>query len=369
MATKSSKESSKSKKPVSMADLLAKAGKKLVSFSVGQKIRAKVIVKTPKGLILDIGGKSEGVVTEKAFIEARDFIKTLKVGDEVLASVLIPESREGSVVLSLRQAMFSASWEVLEKAKNEKEEIVVLGKGINPSGIAVEVEGVGGFIPTTQLGKDVAKNPQSLVGKYFKAVILDVDRLNNKLVLSEKEVSDASDIKAARREMGKIKEGDIYDGVVTTVANFGCFVALPSGVEGLVHISEISWGRVGRISDVVAKGDKVKIKVIGKKDMSLEAGVKLAFSIKQAQKDPWEGVEKKYKPEGKVKGKVVRISDFGVFVELEPGIEGLIHITKIPPATRLSEGLEVNCYIEEIDTKSKRLSLGLVLTSKPLGYK
>ncbi len=350
-----------------MSELLAKAGKKFISYSVGQKIRAKVVSKTHKALILDIGGKSEGIVTEKAFIEARDFIKTLKVGDEVTASVLIPESRDGNVVLSLRQAMYGAAWEKLEKARDAKEGVAVYGKGVNPSGVAVDCEGVGGFIPGAQLGKEVFKNPQSLVGKYFKAVPLDVDRASNKLVLSEKEVSDASDIKAAGEVISKIKEGDTYEGEVTTVANFGCFVKIEIGknafVEGLVHISELSWGRVERVTDVVSKGDEVKIKVIGKKDG------KLAFSIKQALKDPWEEASNKYKPEAKIKGRVVRLSDFGAFVELEPGIEGLIHITKIPPATRIKEGDEVNCYIEEIDTKSKKLSLGLVLTSKPLGYK
>lgn len=352
---------------VTMADLLAKAGKKLVSYSVGQKIRAKVVSKTHKSLILDIGGKSEGIVTEKAFIEARDFIKTLKVGDEVTASVLIPESRDGNVVLSLRQAMYGAAWEKLEKARDAKEAVAVYGKGVNPSGVAVDCEGVGGFIPGAQLGREVSKNPQSLVGKYFKAVPIEVDRTFNKLVLSEKEVSEASDIKAAGEAILKVKEGDIYKGIVTTVANFGCFVKIEIDkgreAEGLVHISELSWGRVERVTDVVNKGDEVKIKVIGKKDG------KLAFSIKQALKDPWEEASRKYKQEEKIKGKVVRLSDFGAFVELEPGIEGLIHITKIPPATRIKEGNEVNCYVEEIDTKSKKLSLGLILTSKPLGYK
>ncbi len=350
-----------------MADLLAKANKKFVSYSVGQKIRAKVISKTHKALILDIGGKSEGIVTEKAFIEARDYIKTLKTGDEVTASVLIPESRDGSVVLSLRQAMYGAAWEKLEKARDAKEGVAVYAKGVNPSGVAVDCEGVGGFIPTTQLGKESSKNPQSLVGKYFKAVPIEVDRTYNKLVLSEKEVSEASDIKEASEAILKVKEGDIYQGVVTTVANFGCFVKIEIGkgreVEGLVHISELSWGRVERVTNVVNKGDEVKIKVIGKKDG------KLAFSIKQALKDPWKEAADKYKPEAKVKGRVVRLSDFGCFVEVEPGIEGLIHITKIPPATRIKEGDEVNCYVEEIDTKAKKMSLGLVLTSKPLGYK
>lgn len=346
-----------------MADLLAKSKQKLTSFSVGQKVRAKVIAKTPKALILDIGGKSEGVVTEKAFDEARDFIKSLKVGDEVTAAVIVIESREGNVVLSLRQAMYNSSWEKLEKAKENGEEVAVFARGVNPSGVVVEAEGLSGFIPTTQLGKEASKNPQGLVGKYFKAIVIEIDRSQNKLVLSEKEVSDAQDIKDAKEALSKVKEGEIYNGEVTTVANFGCFVKIPIGVEGLVHISELTWGRVDRVSDVVEKGDKVKVKVIGKKDG------KLALSLKQAQEDPWDKASKKYKPEAKIKGKVVRISDFGVFVEVEPGVEGLIHITNIPPATKFSEGQEVNCYVQDIDIKAKKLSLGLVLLSKPIGYK
>jgi len=348
---------------VTMADLLAKAGKKFISYSVGQKIRAKVISKTHKALILDIGGKSEGIVTGKAFAEAKDYIKTLKAGDGVWASVIVAESREGNVVLSLRQAMYSSSWENLEKAKETKEPVAVVARGVNPSGVTIEVESLGGFIPATQLGKEASKNPQSLIGKYFKAVVIEVDRAQNKLVLSEKEVSDAKDIREAKEALAKIKEGAVFDGVVTTVANFGCFVKIPSGVEGLVHISELSWGRVERTTDVVAKGDKVKVKVIGKHDG------KLALSMKQAKEDPWTLAVGKYKKDVKVTGKVVRVSGFGVFVELEPGIEGLIHVTGIPPATKLSEGSQVKCYVQDIDSKNKRLSLGLVLSVKPIGYK
>ena len=259
------------KEPTSMAELLAKAGKKLVSFSVGQKIKAKVIAKTPKSLILDIGGKSEGIVAEKAFLEARDYIRGLAIGDSVTASVLVSESREGNVILSLRQAMYDSSWEEMEKARNGREEIVVLAKSVNPSGVVVDAEGLSGFIPTTQLGKEASKNPQGLVGKYFKAIVLEVDRLQNKLILSEKEVSDAEDIKNVKKILAKVKEGEIYDGEVTTVADFGCFVKIEVSkkafVEGLVHISELSWGRVERVSDVVAKGDKVKVRVIGKGNM------------------------------------------------------------------------------------------------------
>ena len=353
-----------------MAELLARSKNKVRGFAPGQKVLAKVIAKTPTSVVFDIGGKSEGLLVDKAFGEVRSYAKTLSLGDVLEASVLIGETKEGYTILSLRQAASESSWKSLEEAKKKDLPIAVVGRGVNPSGVTVEVEGLIGFIPGSQLGKEAAKNTEGLVGKYFKAKVLEVDKSTNKIVLSEKEVSEAADMKVAKEALESVKEGQILDGVVTTIANFGCFVELkiPMGkkesrIEGLVHISELSWGRVASVEDVVKLGEKVKVMVIGK------SGNKLSLSLRQAQKDPWQKAEEKYKPESKVKGKVVKISDFGVFVELEPGIEGLIHITKIPPATKLSEGQQVNCFVEEIDAKNKKLSLGLVLTAKPIGYK
>jgi small subunit ribosomal protein S1 len=363
-------KSSLSKEPSSMAELLAVYGATAKGFSRGQKIKAKITSISSRSVVLDIGGKSEGLVTEKAFAEARDFIKTLKVGDEVIASVLIPENPEGYVILSLREAASEASWQRLEKAKKENTSVVVFVKGVNPSGVTIDVEGILGFIPNSQLGKEVAKNTQGLIGKYIKAVPLEVDKSFNKVVLSEKEVSEKEDIMAVRQALANIKEGEIYSGEVTTVANFGCFVKIEVGakgkkveVEGLVHVSEMAWGKVDNPAEVVSEGQKVKVKVVGLKDG------KLALSMKQAEKDPWEEAIAKYKPETKVLGKVSKMSDYGAFVELEPGIEGLVHLTKIPPGTRLSEGQEVNVYVEEVDSKARKLSLGLILTTKPVGYK
>lgn len=360
-------EKSKSSGGVTMADLLAKSAKKIIGFTSGQKVKGKILSIGGKSVVLDIGGKSEGIVAEDAFSESREFIKKLKVGDEVLTTVIVPETREGMVLLSFRHAAHDASWETVLKAFKEGNEVAVMGKAVNPSGITVDLEGLIGFIPTSQLGSEASRNSQALVGKYFKVKILEVDKLSNKIVLSEKEVSEAESIKKAKELIEKVKEGEIYEGKVTTVAGFGCFVKLDIGkdasVEGLVHISEMSWSKIGHPSEMVKEGDKVKVKVIGKRDG------KLSLSIKSAEKNPWDGAEKKYEKETKVKGKVTRISDFGAFIEVEPGIEGLVHITKIPPATRLTEGQEVDCYVEEIDSKKKKLSLGLVLTSKPIGYK
>jgi len=230
--------------------------------------------------------------------------------------------------------------------------------------------GIEGFIPTSQLGAEVSKNAQELVGKYFKAKVMEVNKASKKVVLSEKEVSEAGDIALAKKAMEEVKEGEVYEGIVTTVASFGAFVKIEvpvkkekAYIEGLVHVSELSYSKVNLPSDVIKEGDKVKVRVLAAHEG------KLALSIKHAGRDPWSEVEDKFKPEAKVTGKVVRISDFGVFVELEPGVEGLIHITKIPPTHKLTLGQEVKCNIEEVNVKDKRIALGLVLTTAPVGYK
>ncbi len=359
-----------SSKSVTMADLLGRAKNKIQTFTKGQRIEAKVLSKSSSMVVFDIGGKSEGLVKEKGYTDAKEFIEGLKVGDMVLVTILVPESRDGTIVLGLKDAMKDVAWAKLEKAKKEGTAVPVFGKGVSGAGFVVDVDGVEGFIPTSQLGKEITGNAQNLVGKYFKAKVMEIDKANKKVVLSEKEVSEAGNIALVKEALKKIKEGEVYEGIVTTVAPFGAFVKIEvpvkkekAEVEGLVHVSELSFSRVNLPSDVIKEGDKVQVKVLAAHEG------KLALSIKQAKKDPWEGVAKKYKSGAKVAGKIVRISDFGAFVELEPGVEGLIHITQIPPALKLTVGSEVKCTVEEVNTKDKRIALGLVLTAVPVGYK
>lgn len=363
-------KTSSTKEPKTMAELLARAKFSVRQFTKGQRVEATVLSMPGSSVIFDIGGKSEGIVKEKAYTDAKEFIDGLKVGDKVLVTILVPETRDGITILGLKDAMRDESWVELEKDKKAGNSVPVLGKKVGPSGFVVDVYGVEGFIPTSQLGLEASKNAQSLVGKYFKAKVVELDKTNKKVVLSEREISEAGDIALAKEAAKKIKEGEVYEGEVTTVAPFGAFVKIevPLGkkkahIEGLVHVSEIAWGKTNLPSDVLKVGDKVQVKVLASRDG------KLALSIKQALKDPWSEVEKKYKVDDKVTGKVARISDFGVFVELEPGVEGLIHVTKIPPTKKFNLGDEVKCTIEEVNVKEKRIALGLVLTSIPVGYK
>ncbi len=367
MAEKNKKET---KKSLTMEDILASLGSKVQPLKKGQIVKGRVVEKNSNSLVLDIGGKSLGLVAEKAFIEAKDFVRHLEAGDEVEGKVLIPETPDGYTIISLRDTAKDFVWKKIEKAFEGQEEIEALVKSASSSGVLVLVFGLTGFVPQSHLTEKNASNINSLPGKKVLLKIIDIDKDANRIILSERAIYEREEMEAKKKAIKNLKEGEIYDGVVSGIYDFGVFVRIPvlSGkkkveIEGLVRVSEISWEKFKKIEDVIKEGDKVKVKVIEIKED------KFALSIKQAQKDPWEEVAKKYTPEMKLEGEVVKMSDFGAFVALEPGIEGLLHITKIPPATNLKVGDRVSVYIDEINPAEKKISLGLVLTSKPVGYK
>lgn len=371
LSSKQKRSSSRGQKtPKTMEELLSFYGSKIRTYAKGERVKGKVVEKRSRTLVLDIGGKSEGIVAENAFEEAKSYIDTLKVGDEVEGKVIIPETPDGFVIISLREATQSASWKSLSEAKRKGAEIKSTVKAVNPSGAIVEVSGLTGFIPNSHLGKEVSKDTQSLIGRTILVKVIEIEKEGNRVILSERAVSESEDIELKKDAIEAAKEGEVYQGKVVKVSNFGVFVeiTLPSGkkkvpVEGLVHVSEMAWEKVENPKDILEKGDAVQVKVIGTREG------KLALSMKQAQKDPWEEIAKKYETDKKIKGKVTKVSDFGVFVELEPGVEGLIHITKIPPGENYEKGKEVSATIEEIDGKERRISLSPVLTAKPVGYK
>ena len=397
MDSKSQSKASKSKpskrEAQTMGELLSMYGGSGFSHSVGDRVRGKILSIDGAKVVIDIGGKSEGMVAEKAFKEAEEFIKTLKIGDEIETTVLVPETNEGFTILSLRVASENSLWGKIQDASEKATPITVEGLGVTSSGVTVNLNGLTGFIPMSQLGKVTSQNPQALIGKKFQAVVIDYSRNIRKMVLSEKEVTEAGEIAQGRTALKEIKEGQEFEEEVTTIYDFGAFVRIwtkgPSSpkdhqplvessgrevplkgkvkanipLEGLVHVSELSWEKISDPGSVVSVGQKVKVVVVGKKND------KLAFSIKQREKDPWDEVATHYTKDKKVEGVVSKLTDFGVFVSLEKGVEGLIHITKIPPEKSFSRGDKVQVYIEEVDAKARRISLGLILTAKPVGYK
>lgn len=365
-----------------MEVLLASSGTSLKALKPGDKVKGKIIEITGRALFLDIGGKGEAVVAGEEFEAARDTIKTFKIGDTIEAIVVVPENNAGQTLLSLNKTTIDSRWGLMEKSAKTGEAVEVTGKEITKGGLLVEVGGLVGFVPGSQLGRQWLGRAEELLTKKFNVAVLEADKLSNRLVFSQRAVSDAEELTHKKETLGKVKIGEEYNGVITGVMPFGIFVKIKVGkgkagsktaeeqgsleeLEGLVHISELSWTKITDPKAVFSDGQEVRVKVIGVEE---ESG-RLALSLKQLQNDPWQNLVKKYPVEGKVKGKVTRLASFGAFVQLEDGIEGLLHISKIPADLPIKPGDEVDCFVESIDPEKRRLGLGLVLKAKAGIYK
>jgi small subunit ribosomal protein S1 len=360
--------------PSTMEELLAVTGYKLRGFKRGQTVKGKVKEVTGRTVYIDIGGKAEAVVADQEFNLAKDYFQALKPGDDISGVVLVSENDAGQVVLSLRQAAVDTKWKKFEEALAEDKVITVKGKEVTKGGLLVEEDGVYGFIPSSQFGRE-ASDTASFVGKPIRVKVVEVDRQQNRLVLSEKAVSEAEEIEGRKLALAGVKLEGEYEGLVVGSVPFGAFVeiSIPGKtkkeqaikLEGLVHISEMSWEKVDEVGKVVKDGDKIKVVVIGID----EDNGKLALSIKRLSSDPWLVVAAKYKTDSKHKGEVAKVTPYGVLIRLERGIEGLIHASKMPVDRPFNVGDPVDVFVESVDLEKRRLSLGVVLTTKPVGYK
>ena len=366
------KSSAKAKQPKNMEELLASSGYTITVPHKGETMTGLVTAIGKKMVLIDIGAKTEGVVTGREFEQAKEFIKTLSVGDEVDVFVINEETDKGQILLSLKRAMMNKLWSMLEDYLENDKEVVVKGVETNRGGMIVKWQGLRGFVPASQFGAKWADKLDQLVGKKFKVKPIEVDREKNRLIFSEKHVSEADLLERRKKALEKVKVGEVYEGVVTGLMSFGAFVNVEVSlgkekgeIEGLVHISEISWEKVNDINQYLKVGERVKVKVLG-----IEEGTgKLNLSIKQLTPDPWENIEKRYAEGKKVKGTVSRIAPFGVFVHFELGVDGLIHISKLPAGEQMKVGDEVEVCVENLDPEHRRMSLAIVLTEVPVGYK
>lgn len=373
------------KAPTNMEELLAETGYQIKAPRPGQVISGMVTDVTKKVVLIDIGAKTEGMVVEREFEAARDFIDQLTVGDEVTAYVLTPENERGQILLSLKRALIDKRWEQFAQYMETGEVVEVRGLEVNKGGMIVNAGGIRGFVPSSQFGKEYLGRMEELLDKSFTVKVIEVDKEKNRLIFSERHVSEADAIAKKIEALKYVHEGDTFDGVVSGIMPFGVFAgvevpivgkdktgkgkkdtdALVGKLEGLVHISEISWEKVNDPNDYFKLGDRIKVKVLGVD----EAAGKLNLSVKQLSGDPWSTVETKYPIGAKVKGMVTRTAPFGVFVTLEPGIDGLIHISKIPGGAEPIVGKGVDIFVETIDVPHRRMSLGMVLTEVPVAYK
>lgn len=337
----------------------------------GTIIDGKVITVHKNKILVDLGGVSTGVISGKEAVDSGDTISSLVQGDDISAFVLEPENDEGLVVLSLRKASQQKTWKKFVDFYDNKEVIKVRITEANKGGLLVEVDGIKGFIPVSQLaplnyprvnGADSAKilsRLQKLIGQQLDVRIINIDEENRKLILSEKEAQNEVRLKALKG----IEIGEIVEGKISGVVNFGIFVTF-DGLEGLVHISEIAWGHVDDPSNFGKLGDKVKVKVIG-----IE-GEKISLSIKQLTQDPWLEIAKTFKEGQKVTGVINRVTEYGAFVTLAEDINGLIHISEINDPEIKDKGLtfkvadEISASIINIDVENHRIGLS-ILTKKP----
>lgn len=351
-----------------MEQLLAGAKYEFKSFKRGQTITGKVSEIKGKVIYLDIGGKAEGMLGDKEYEYSHDYIKALKIGDEVSAVVISQENDSGQVILSLKRAANESRWKLFEKALASGDTLEVKGKEINKGGLLVEIEGVYGFIPSSQFSKEFSEDVDDLVGQTVKVKVIEVDREQNRLVMSEKAVTEAVEIEARKKAMSVVKVGETYKGKVAGVVPFGAFVEITvkkNVLEGLVHISELSWEKIDDVAKILKEGDSISVMVIG----TDESTGKLALSLKRLSDDPWKNIVKAYPVDSKHAGAVTKIAPYGVFVHIDKGIEGLIHASKMPIDTAFKEGDKVNVFVESVDPDKRRLSLGVVLTAKPVAYK
>ncbi|NCN87521.1 MAG: S1 RNA-binding domain-containing protein [Candidatus Pacebacteria bacterium] len=368
-------ESKTTKKPQTMDELLAMVGETIIVPKKGQVISGTISAIDKKMMTIDIGAKTEGIVIDKEFDVAVDYIADLKVGEEIDAVVLSPENNRGQILLSLKKAAVDSKWEYFEDALENNTILEVKGVEINKGGLIVECGTMRGFIPSSQFGKQFMGKIKNLKGKSISVLPIEVDKEKNRLIFSERHVSEAKELAQRDQALDNVQTGTNYEGVVSGVMPFGLFVTVEvpvadkkdefGHVEGLIHISEISWEKVNNPKDYHKVGDRVKVKVLGIDDKT----GKLNLSLKQMSDDPWEKIEESYPVGTTFTGTVSRVEAFGIFVNVEAGVDGLIHASKLTPDQTFKKGEEVTVSVESVEPKQRRMSLSVVTTTVPVGYK
>lgn len=347
-----------------MEELLA--GYSWSGFKKGEVVTGTISSISGKEVMINFGGKMEGVIGEKEWEQVKDYVSKLKVGDKIQAIVITPESERGQLVVSVRASGAKHRWGRALELLKSGEPVNVKGVEVNKGGLVVEFEGIRGFVPGSQLAGEHQAEMTKLINHQLSVKVIEVDEKQNRLIFSEKALTSVADLVKKLAELKKkVKIGEKYSGKVAAVMPYGVFVNLESGADGLVHISEVSWQKVENLNDFFKVGDEVEVMVLGVS----ETDGKLNLSIKQLLPDPWLSLSKKYSTDQQVKGEVTRVSPYGVFVRLEEGIEGLIHISKVPPESDYKAGDKITCTLESIDATAHRISLIPILKAKPIGYK
>jgi small subunit ribosomal protein S1 len=332
------------------------------NFAEGEVVKGVVLQVSESEVIVDVGYKSEGIIAVDEFRDENGQL-TIKPGDTVDVLLEKTEDKEGYVVLSKEKAEKMKVWDEVERAYQERR--VVTGRVIErvKGGLAVDI-GVRAFLPGSQVDVRPVRNLDSLRGQELRMRVIKVNKKRGNIVLSRKAVLEEENAEKKRDTLETLEEGKVLVGAVKNITEYGAFVDL-GGIDGLLHITDMSWGRINHPSEVLNVGDEIKVTVL-KFDRESE---RVSLGYKQLKADPWTTATIKYPAGSRVKGKVVSLTDYGAFVELEEGVEGLIHVSEMSwskkvkhPSKILNVGQEIECVVLGIDQEAHRISLGLKQT-------
>ncbi len=350
-----------------MLNLMEEIEKSMVRLKRGEIVTGKVISVTNNEITVNVGYKSDGIIP-KDEISSDTTVnpqELVKAGDEIKVYVISLDDGEGNVLLSKKRVDMVKGWDDLEKIKDA--ESLVETKVIEAvrGGVVAIARGIRCFIPASQLSDRFVDDLKSFEGKSFTTKVMEIDRKKNKVILSRKVVLGEENKHKKSELFSKLDKGIHIRGEVKRITDFGVFVDI-GGIDGLVHISELSWGRVKHPREVVSIGDIIEVEVLDfDKDKE-----KVSLGLKQTQKQPWDDAVVKYPIGSVVEGKVVRLVDFGAFVELEPGLDGLVHISQISekhiskPSEELHIGQKINVKVLDVKPEEKRISLSITAVNE-----
>jgi len=327
----------------------------------GQIVSGTIVQVHHDSVIVDIGGKSEGVISKSEFVGA-DGTFGIKVGDKVDVFIESRESDDGLISLSKEKADKMKVWDEISAAC-ERDEIIegTISQRVK-GGLSVTIRGgVKAFLPGSQVDLRPIRNLEKLIGQTYEFKVIKFNKKRGNIVLSRRVLLERERDSLKQKTLQTLEEGMTVTGTIKNLTEYGAFVDL-GGIDGLLHITDMSWGRVNHPSEVFKVGDEVTVKVL-KYNAETE---RVSLGMKQTQEDPWNHVEEAYPLGKRVRGKVMSLTDYGAFVELEPGVEGLIHVSEMSwtkkvkhPSKLLEMGAEVECQVLEVDSRAKRISLGL----------
>lgn len=327
-----------------------------VNFAAGDIVKGTIIEVRSKEVLVDIGYKSEGSIPGNEF----DDIKTVNTGDVIDVLIERLEDREGMVVLSKEKAEFKQNWEKILSICNEGGTITGRVKGVVKGGLLVNI-GVEAFLPASQIDITPPKSLTSYVGSTYEYKVVKINQERQNIVLSRRELIEQERSEKRAKLLAEMTPGDIRKGTVKNITDFGAFIDL-NGLDGLLHITDMSWGRINHPSELLTIGQEIDVVVL---DINYEKE-RVSLGLKQKLANPWDDIETKYPVSAKVKGRVVNLVPYGAFVELEPGVEGLVHVTELSwtkriakPSDVLSQDQTIEAVVLGINRDEQKISLGI----------